>query len=103
MSRPAELSEIIDALREARRYVVPDPDHAAKAVGEAMRGMLALPVGRVRWHGDDRFIVLRLIENLEVGMRFSLEEPDVLRMYIDGAMLELGAMVARQAGERGKP
>lgn len=71
---------LLDTLREARRYVRSDPDEAIGLVHAAQRS-----IGNFM-QGNDGY---RLLCNLDAGVRFVRCDPDVLKGYIDGAIIEI--------------
>lgn len=85
----AKLDEALDLLREARRYVRTDPAEAERLAEVASSKILAAMLP-----GSLDF---RLRRNLGVGMRFVLAAPDVLKGYIDGAILEIEDYRAKEA------
>jgi hypothetical protein len=81
------LRRMVGDLREARRYVVANPQHARDQASGILERMRRIPES-IPESGET---IGRLIANLSVGCFFATVAPEVLRGYLDGAALELEA------------
>lgn len=80
MIDPAAIKAILDDLSEARRYAAVNPSEATRLIARAIPLMKAtLPLR----------LLVRLLQNLAAGVRFKRVDPDVLRGYCLGAILEI--------------
>ncbi len=77
----ANISDIIDDLKEARRYVRSNSDSAICFILEVRRELIGLR--------SSSFLYGRLDDNMVVAMSYMQVAPDVAIGYIDGAVFEL--------------
>jgi hypothetical protein len=86
------IAQVIDDLREARRYVRINPTETKRLTGISINGLCIASL-------NDKIPPLlysRLVRNLGVGQHFVLVAPGVLAGYIDGAILELQDWAAKE-------
>jgi hypothetical protein len=85
-----KIDDLLDTLREARRYVRSNPCEARRLALEAQTALILMMAN------DQTSFSIRLYENLLVGVYFLLVAPDVLGGYIDGAILEIQDFASKE-------